>query len=262
MNLYFAKRLIPYYLFSRHRKGHGIHSPFIFNLVSEVFNNKPEESIVKKVEKMRSDLRRDRRIIKFTDYGAGSLKLKCKERRVSDIVRYSAVRTYYGQLLSKLAKMNNGKSIIEFGTSLGISTMYMALGAPLSRVFTMEGCNEVAAIARTNFELCEINNVDLSIGRFEDVLDDILMKAEVPGMVFVDGNHLKEPVLKYIKRLKEIMDDDTILIVDDIHYSKEMEEAWDGIKQSEDVSVTIDILQMGLVFFRKGMSKQSYIIKY
>jgi len=262
MNFYNTKRAFEYFLFSHHRKGHGIHSPYIYKLVSEVFKNKTESSVVNKVERIRSDLKKCNQRIDFTDLGAGSLKLNSRIRSISDIAKYSSLRPRYASLLSRLAGLVNGKVIIELGTSLGISTMYMALAAPLSKIYTVEGCKEVADIAESNFELCGIRNVETVRGNFDDMLGLLLERTGQPGMVFIDGNHRKEPLLRYFHMLKGLSSNSSILVIDDIHYSRQMEEAWDEIKRSKDVSVTIDIFQMGMVFFRQGMSKQNYIIRY
>ena len=62
--------------------------------------------------------------------------------------------------------------------------------------------------------------------------------------------------------MSEISGNQTVIIIDDIHYSTEMEEAWDIIKKNEKVTMTIDIWRMGLVFFREGITHIDYIIRY
>lgn len=259
---YTVVRYIKYILFSRHRNGYGIHSPFVFNLVSNVFRNKIEPGIVFNIEKVRKKLIADRRIISVNDLGAGSVRFKTNKRRVSDIARYSSVSKKYGILLANMAKEFGSRKILEFGTSFGISTMYMAGSSPSSEVVTIEGSEEIAGIATLNFKEAGLDNVTVITGSFDDILPRIRGSKTCPGLVFIDGNHRKEPVIRYFDQVAEMSDNDTVVIIDDINYSREMAEAWDVIKKRGNVTFTVDIFRMGFVFFRQGMDHFDYVIRY
>jgi predicted O-methyltransferase YrrM len=249
-------------MFSGHRKGHGIHSPFVFDLVSRVMRNKIDQDIVLKIENMRKKNISDERIISVQDLGGGSSRMKSSLRRVSDIAAYSAVPRKYGRLLSNMASEFGKPDIIELGTSLGISTMYMATASPGSVVHTIEGCPSTAEIAKENFEYAGINNVHLINGSFDDIIPELRKKSVKPGLVFIDGNHRKEPTLKYFEEMADLSDKNNVIIIDDIHISEEMEEAWTLIKKHKKVTLTVDIFRMGFVFFREGMNRYNYVIKY
>jgi predicted O-methyltransferase YrrM len=257
-----ALKFLKYRLFSRHRNGHGIHSPFVFNIISGVFRNKIEPSVVLTIESIRKKNLADTRKIDVLDLGAGSKRLKNKSRRVSDIARYSSVPDKYGVLLARMAAEFGKPAVIEFGTSLGISTLYMASGCPQTIVYTMEGCKETACIAEENFSIAGEENIRLMQGAFDDLLPEIGRIGEKPGLVFIDGNHREGPLMKYFIAMADISDEKTVIIVDDIHSSAEMENAWKRIKKYNNVSFTIDIFRMGMVFFRKGMNHIDYVIRY
>lgn len=251
-----------YKIFARHSRGHGIHSPFVFRLVSEVFRNKNKPDIVSSIEKTRKRMLADTRSIKVTDLGAGSGKMKSSVRKVSDIARYSSVPPKYGKLLASMASAYGRPAILEFGTSLGISAMYMAASCRGAELITMEGCPETSGIAAENFSLSGLNNITLLTGSFDELLPGIKSKGVSPGMVFIDGNHRREPLLNYFSQVADISGPDTVVIIDDIHITKEMSEAWREIKRHEKVSLSVDIFRMGMVFFRKGMPRYDYIIRY
>lgn len=253
---------LKYYLFSRHRKGHGIHSPFVFDLVSRVFRNKIDPDVVLLIERIRKELICDKRTIEVLDLGSGSSVMKNDLRRISDIAKYTSVPRKYGILLANLAAEFGKQGIIEFGTSLGISTMYLASGCRESEVYTMEGCPEISSVAAGNFRKAGIENITILTGSFDDLLPEIKSRAGSPGMVFIDGNHRKGPVMKYFGEMAGISDKNSVIVIDDIHSSGEMEEAWKEISDNENVSFTVDLYRMGLVFFRKGMSRFAYVIRY
>jgi predicted O-methyltransferase YrrM len=257
-----TSKYLKYKLLSRHKKGHGIHSPFIFDVVSRVFRNKTDHDIVCCIRKIRKRLISDRRSINVKDLGAGSEKLNTNIRKVSDIARYSPVPAKYGTLLSNLASEFGKPLIIELGTSFGISTMYMAASCPDAVVYTIEGSQEISDIADKNFKTAGLTNIQLLTGSFEEMMPLVAETGIKPGMAFIDGNHRKDPVLRYFNQIAELSDNKTVIVLDDIYYSKEMEEAWNEIKLNDRVSVTIDIYRMGIVFFREGLNHYNYTIRY
>ncbi len=262
MQVYSVIKFLKYILFSSHKRGHGIHSPFVFNLVLKVFRNKISPDIVFKIEAIRKKLISDQQVLEVTDFGTGSEMGKRNYRRVSEIARYSSVPKKYGKLLAGLSSEFGNTSIVEFGTSLGISTMYMAAANPDATVNTIEGCPAVSEIALDNFAKAGLKNIKLLSGSFEKMLPEIEGEKTRPGLVFIDGNHRKEPTLEYFNRMVELSDENTVIIIDDINYSPEMGEAWKEIKENEKVSFTVDIFRMGIVFFREGMMRYDYIIRY
>lgn len=253
---------LKYLLFARHAGGHGIHSPFVFNLVSEVFRNKTDAAIVFKIENLRRKCLSSSSAVNVVDLGRGSGKFKRNTRKVSDIAKYSAIPRKYGILLSSLAAEFGKTEILELGTSLGISSMYLAAGAPHARVYTVEGSPGTSEVAREIFREGDFGNISLINASFDDALESLSISGLHPGLVFIDGDHRKEPLLRYFKQLAGMSSDTTAVVIDDIHLSPEMEEAWDEIKQHPKVTVTADIYRMGLVFFRKGVNRSDYVIRY
>jgi predicted O-methyltransferase YrrM len=224
--------------------------------------NNIDPAIVFAVEKIRKKMISDKRIILVKDLGSRSGSLKKNLRRVSEIARYSPVTRKYGELLSNMAAEFGRPLIIELGTSLGISTMYMAASSADVTICTIEGCPEIAEIAKQNFIEAELNNIRILEGPFDEVLQGFSIEDSKPGLVFIDGHHRKEPVIKYFNQMAELSDSKTVIIIDDINYSKEMAEAWDEIKLHRKVSVSIDIFRMGILFFREGINHNDYIIRY
>ena len=257
----FIKYMV-YIIFSRHGKGHGIHSPFLFDLVSRVMRNKTDRDIVFKIESIRKKNLSDDRVKSIQDLGAGSSKMNNNLRRVSDIIKYSAVPAKYGRLLFNMASEYGKPDILELGTSLGISTLYLAAACPDSMVYTVEGCSATAGIATENLKSFGTGNITLIQESFDTAISDLITKHVKPGLVFIDGHHRKEPTLRYFELIAGHCDKGTVIIIDDIHSSGEMEEAWSMIKRYKEVTVTIDIFRMGLVFFREGMSSYDYVIRY
>lgn len=262
MILFRIVKYFSYIIVSNGMSGYGIHSPFVFDLVTRILRNKPDPDIVYRIEKSRKRLLNDRRIIMVNDLGGGSDRLRHKQRKTAEIARYSAVPGKYGRVLANMSAEFGKPLILEFGTSLGISTMYLASFSCGSPVCTMEGCSATADIAAGNFADAAIDNIHLIKGSFEKTLPDLIEKGIKPGLVFIDGDHRKESVIDYFEKIAEISDNSTVIIIDDINYSREMADAWKIIKGNSRVSFTIDLFRMGLVFFREGIVRNNYVIRY
>jgi predicted O-methyltransferase YrrM len=262
MNLFLTLRALKYYLFSRHKNGHGIHSPHIFNLFSDISANKPDPGVVKSINIARHHYLNSNISIEVNDYGAGSLKIDGKQRRLSDIVRYSSTRGKYINLLSNLASRSNGKPIIELGTSLGIGTIAMAMAAPESKIATIEGCENIAKQAVEGFKRMNVTNIESIVGEIDNVLEPILRANKAPGLVFIDANHKEEALIRYFDMVTNYIDNETVIVIDDIHLSSSMERGWRRVVKSERVSVTVDLFQMGIVFFRGELTRENFVIRY
>jgi predicted O-methyltransferase YrrM len=254
-------KYLNYILLSGHNKGHGIHSPFVYDLVSRVFRNNVNKDVVAGIEKIRRKMLSDKRIIQVRDLGSGS-GLRTNSRKVSEIAGHSPVPQKYGKLLSKMSAEFGKKTIIELGTSLGISTMYLSAFCPEATVLTIEGCPQTAAIARQNFSEAGFDKIEILEGSFDEILPVFSTMGITPDLIFIDGDHRKEPLLKYFNLLKELSGSKTVIIVDDINYSVEMEEAWSQLKLHPKVSVSIDIYRLGILFFREGINRCDFTIRY
>jgi predicted O-methyltransferase YrrM len=152
--------------------------------------------------------------------------------------------------------------VLELGTSLGISTMYLAAAVPDTKVYTIEGCRATSEIAASNFSEAGFSNIELFNGSFEEILPVIKKESIAPGLAYIDGSHRKEPLLRYFDQIAEMADNNTVVIIDDINDSTEMAEAWDEIKNKDKVTCSVDIFRMGIVFFRKGPSRIHYVVRY
>lgn len=240
-----------------------MHSPFVFSFITKVLNDKNEYPAYKKVEALRKQLLTDHTVLQVQDFGAGSTISKTNERSVASIARHAAKPKKFGQLLHRIVAYYQPQNILELGTSLGITSCYLSTAKPGSFFITMEGSAAIAKVARQNFEKLQLQNITLLPGNFDDTLAEAMEQLSSPDLVFIDGNHRKEPTIRYFEQLLKKTNNDTILIFDDIHWSKEMDEAWNYIKQHAAVRCTIDLFFIGIVLFRQEFKeKQDFIVKF
>lgn len=258
-----AVKYVQYFLTASNGKGHGMHSPFVFEFITKVLNGKKEDSCYKNIEQLREHLKRDNTLLTIEDFGAGSRLHSSYKRKVSDIATSALKPKKFSQLLFRVVNFYKTTNILELGTSLGITTAYLASANARNKVITMEGAKEVAAIARKNFQQFDLSNIVIVEGDFDTNLLHVLMDLSSIDFAFIDGNHRKEPTIKYFEQLLSKTTNNSILVFDDIHWSREMEEAWKYIKQHSSVTLSIDLFFIGIVFFRhEQLEKQHFSIRF
>jgi predicted O-methyltransferase YrrM len=258
-----AKKYLKYYITASNSKGHGVHSPFVFEFIKFILNDKKKYEVYSTIEKQRQVLLNDKTIIEVEDFGAGSTVIKTKQRIVKDIAASSLKPKKYSQLLFRMIQFYNKKNVLELGTSFGITTSYFAASKNNPAVTSMEGSQSITDIAQQSFDALQLKNINIIKGDFEKTLSPLLENSDTIDFAFLDGNHRKIPTLQYFKQILQKSNDETIFVFDDIHWSKEMEDAWEGIKTHEAVTLTIDLFFIGIVFLNKDFKvKQHFSVKF
>lgn len=256
-------KYIHYYFTASNGKGHGMHSPFVFEFITKVLNDKTVFPEYEKVESLRNRLLNDHTVLEVEDFGAGSVVDKKTKRSISSIAKNATKPKKFGQLLFRMIKHYRPSTILELGTSLGITTSYLSLAKPEARLITMEGSKEIAEVAKGNFRNLEIRNIEITEGNFDNTLSSVVSGLSTIDFSFIDGNHRQEPTERYFKELLAKTNNDSIFVFDDIHWSSEMEAAWKTIKDNAAVSCSIDLFFIGIVFFRKEFKeRQHFIIRF
>lgn len=248
---------------------HGVHSPFVFDLMTKCFYNKhnyPEYSILKDYRK---SLLQNKSTIEVTDFGAGSKVFKSNTRAINQIAKSAGISSKRAELLLRMVNYFQPTQILEIGTSLGLATSALALGNENSQITTLEGCQNTLAIAQIELDRLSsraqsrdyIKNVTFANTEFSAYLKDFQLLTSHFQLVYFDGNHSKDATLQYFESLLPTISNQTVWIFDDIHWSKDMEEAWEIIKKHPKVTLTIDTFQWGIVFFRIEQEKEHFTIR-
>jgi predicted O-methyltransferase YrrM len=253
-----AIKFINHFLTAKNTKGFGVHSPSLFHFTKFVIYNKSSYYIFSSIEEIRRKLKKDKRILNVDDFGTGIKKSKS----IAEIASKSIKSAKYGQLLYRLTDYIKARNILEFGTSLGLTTSYLASSSSISRVVSLEGSKQIATIAIENFGLLNIKNIQIVTGNIDLTLSKVLNDFDQLDLVFIDANHKSTAVLNYFDECMVKTHKDSMIVVDDIYWSPDMETAWKKIKNNPQVTATIDLFQMGIVFFNPDLHKKHYKMRY
>jgi predicted O-methyltransferase YrrM len=237
----------------------------VFDLVTKCFydnKNYPEYSILKQY---RNSLLENKNTIEVTDFGAGSRVFKNNTRAINKVAKNAGISSKRSELLFRIVNYFQPNNILEIGTSLGLATSALSLGNKSRslgcKIITLEGCPNTITIAKTQCQLQNLNNIEFINTKFEDFLKIHNPQPATHNLIYFDGNHSKKATLEYFELLLLTITNDSVWIFDDIHWSKDMEEAWIIIKKHPKVTVTIDTFQWGIVFFRVEHKKEHFVIR-
>lgn len=255
---FWALQYLKYLLFSSHRKGHGIHSPFVFDFIQNVLNDKTEYPEYKEIENLCRELKSSNDKVLLSSLGARPSK---EEKTISHIYRNSSVNKKYGRLLFRMVRYYKPEKVLELGTCLGVSALYMAKANATTNVVTIEGHTPYFNVAQRLFEKASANNIKPINSTFDEALPTLL--KEKYDCFFIDGNHTYTGTINYFRQCLNAANLNAILIFDDIYWSADMNRAWKEIVQNSNVPLTIDLFRFGLVFLNTNIyAKMHYRIRF
>lgn len=237
---------------------HGIHSPFVFQLIHTVLREKAAYYAYEEIESIRAKLLLTQKRIRVNDLGASSKN--SYEKSIQAICQQSSQSKKFAQMIHRLARDLHAETILELGTSLGLTTAYLAKACPNAKVISIEGAEEISRIAEINLKKLQVRNVKLQVGSFQDRLVDSLNELGKIDLVYFDGHHNYEASLDYFNACLPYVHDKSLFIFDDIYWSTEMKKAWREIITNKKVSCSIDLFQIGLIYFDPTLTHQNFTV--
>ncbi len=251
-----AKRFLSHWLKAVDQ--HSLQAPFIYDFYTRVVKHKPKSQKLLYVQELRRNLLKDQTTIEVTDFGTGNDKHR--RRAICDIAKKSN-QIKVSQLLYNIADRYKPMVIVELGTSLGLGTLHLAAAAPLAKIITIEGCPETSEKAQCNFQVLGFEQIQLVTGSLEQTLAPVLSNLDRIDLLFIDANHQYRTTLKYFSLCLPKIHQKSIVVLDDIHWSEEMEHAWKQIIRHDQVRLTVDLFRVGVAFFDRSLSKSHHVLE-
>ncbi|MCL1868570.1 MAG: class I SAM-dependent methyltransferase [Paludibacter sp.] len=243
------------FIFSaRNTRGHGVHSPFMYDFFQKVIYEKNPYYCFEEIEKLRKSLKNNNKTLIINDFGTGTKRAE----KISKIARRSLKNPRFAQMIFRAVHFTKSVTVLELGTSLGLTTAYLAKANSKSKVISLEGSEEIAEIAKNNFNKLKINNIEIVVGNIDKTLDDTLINIDKIDFAFIDANHRYEAVIQYFNKILPKLAENSVLAIDDIYWSGQMTQAWNEIKRHAAVVSTVDLFQTGFVFFNENLPKKHY----
>lgn len=222
---------------------HGTHSPFVYALADKViYDFKPFDSY-ERIEEHRRKLAGDS--TKNKELAGKALKSKRLDR-----------------LIFRITQQLQPENIIEIGTNIGVTTGYLAMASPESNIFTLTDNPETARIAYQNFQKLELKNVEIRVGYVDELFPELLGEMSSVELVCINEKHSGKTTIKYFEACLPKVHENSLIIVDGIYWSPEMKDTWAAIKIHPQVTVTVDLFWIGLVYFKTDQAKEHFKLKF
>lgn len=234
-----------------------LHSPFVYNLMVNVIQDDRHFYAYDEIQHLKTELLRSKETITINEQGAGSKKMG-NTRTLKQIIKVASATPKKGKLLFRLINYFNCKDILELGTSVGLGTAYMAKANAKNNITTIEACTNTLKLAQQNFKKLNLENIKTINYTFSNFFTKVLHQNQQYDFVFIDGDHKKESTLNYFDQLLHLKKENAVFVFDDINWSQAMYEAWQQIKKHPEVTISIDLFQLGIIFFKKDQVKQHF----
>lgn len=259
---YHVKAYVKYQ--TRTQKLKEVQSDFIREFVSTCFYDKKKYAEYEDLKKYRKYLFNHEGTVDVVDFGAGSQVFDTNIREISKVAKTAGVSARNAELLFRIVRHLQPETILEIGTSLGLATSALSMGNPKAKLKTLEGCANTQSVPKEAFESDKTafssENVNFVTTEFSSYFESPEAIRESTDLIYFDGNHSKEATIAYFDALLPTVNDSTVWLFDDIHWSEGMEEAWEYIKSHASVTATIDAFQWGIVFFKRDLKEEHCII--
>lgn len=240
---------------------HSIHSPFLYDLYCSCFKSHERFYAFEEIESIRNELSSNDKLIDDHDFGQPSLSLPRKRRAIKNIHHSSSISKRNGELLFKIVNKLKPSRIIELGTCLGISTLYLAKADSQAQIISLEGNSERAIVAKHLFKRSKTKNIEVREGDIDTILPNLLNQVDAIDLVYIDANHSYEGTTKYFELISKHANNNTVLIFDDIFWSRDMTRAWNKIRRNTRITLSFNTNQLGFVFFRKEQRKEHFYLR-
>ncbi|MCH6200025.1 class I SAM-dependent methyltransferase [Aquiflexum sp. LQ15W] len=238
---------------------YALQSPFVFDvyngLLGYIQQSKGKDL---EIEEFRKTLLSSDQTCEVEDFGAGSIKLTKPKRKISSVTKYSTSSRKFSQLYQFFCSKTPALNVYELGTCVGINTRYLAQ-ATKGTLFTFEGSQ---ALWSQSQEIPKPENTHFVLGNLKNSLPYILDKNHPVDFALLDANHTFQATLEYFELILPKIKESSIIAIADIHWSKEMNRAWEKIKSYPEVVISLDFFECGILFFDKTLSKSHYTLHY
>ena len=165
------------------------------------------------------------------------------------LARVSSIHRPWGTFLLRLVRELRPHSCLELGAAIGISAAYQAAGLNLNGagvLRSIERSPNFAAAARELLAGLGLEGTEVIEGEIDDVLEDVMTMAAPVDLVFLDAGKRREQLLLQVELLLPHLAPTATLVMDDVHWSREMTRAWRELRSHPRIGLSADLWRLGV----------------
>ncbi|MDR0542638.1 MAG: hypothetical protein LBH19_10595 [Dysgonamonadaceae bacterium] len=231
--------LVKLYRKIRYRKGFGVHSPFVYNLITKVIEEKSAYYALEEIENFRRQL--------------------LKDNDLSLITARETQSAAYGALLFRMVNFFKCRNVIEIGSSTGVMGLYLAMASRTRcQCRLLDERQGLAQCIRQFARTHHLSKLQYMEGDYRENIPSLYAELSGADLLFI--NQLPETMTGsgLMDLCRPLIGRQSILILDGINRSKEMHKIWESLKRDPQSRVMVDLYALGIAFFNDKLPKRYY----
>lgn len=207
----------------KHHRGHGIHSPFLFSFITKVVEEKDPYYAYEDID------------LFLKSYPVRNRKSTRLDRLMFRMVNYFAA-----------------KSVLEIGAKSGIGVLYLT--APSSEIVYQSACCKINSSIQEYIADHWERNVSFH--------SDLGVTQEKQDCIVIDMRGLDNNWTDIYEYVADLIHEESFVILKNIRTNKEANSLWKQFRANDKVSVSLDLYNIGILFFNPKLYRRNYIISF
>lgn len=241
---------------------HGTHSPFVYKLTDEVIYDFSAKKIDDSVEQQRKKLFDDDSSLILTENNECLGQLKLQQTTVKRLAKKLTNKKEVDRLIYRLVANRQPAVSLQIGTGLGVSAAYFSMANSRNPVKIIECEPEFSTVAQRIFSNLGIDNVELRTGNLQQLLHHTLLNSTKLDIVYFNKFKDGETLFNLFGLCLAKADENSMFIIKGIYSDPSTKTMWAKIKELPEVTVTVDLFWIGLVYFKKDQAEEHFKIKF
>jgi len=230
------------------RKGFGVHSPFVYDLITNVIEEKSDFYAFSDISIAQLQLLQNEHVIQY-----GRKRIAVKEA-----LKRFGITTKEGKFLFRLTNHYKPHTILSIGSSMGLAPLCLTRYNATVQCIILEYEQDIAEIAKQILNKEKNTALNIKIGAYHELLPESIVQLQRIDCVFIGKDVGVNDWDTVFEQCEPFIHDSTFFVLAGIRSSTDKQNYWMQYRQHPSVTIAVDLFDMGLLFFQPKLHKQVY----
>lgn len=251
----FLRKSILGYRKLRHGRGYGVHSPFVYALITKVIEEQHPYYCYQDIDKLRKQYLFRTDAVTYPDRRGSNRQHRVP---IGRLLKREAITARKGMLLFRLANYYKPVHLLQIGSSYDFSAVYLSAYAKGLSFHVLEAVSAFVPVSREMYGKAAFNPITLHTGDYETTLPGVLKDLRSVDLVFFNTCHEQNDPVRLFRECIKQASPQAIFIFNEIKSNRLMRACWQEVCASSGVTVTVDLYTIGIAFCDPKLHKRTY----